>query len=250
MAVRTLHLPANIIDVDVSPGDTQRPSLQINVLHHGGVSIYDWPIKSLQRKDPKLRRMIDNPEMKASDAYVGSQISRVGKDHIALLYIGPDNSIIRFLKDAEFEQSQIPTRIEQPAYTIFSGDSEVCNRLLVMSEGSSYQNLSSRNEETISLLPGRICDVKLFPVDKARTEAFDWDDGSRIEDAKLQINGVESPQGNITFSLAENGSLYANQRVLVKNCTSFCVTPAHLVYTTSQHLLKIAHLKSGIEGIS
>jgi elongator complex protein 1 len=29
---------------------------------------------------------------------------------------------------------------------------------------------------------------------------------------------------------------------LVRNCTSFAITPAHLIYTTSQHLLKFVHL--------
>lgn len=38
--------------------------------------------------------------------------------------------------------------------------------------------------------------------------------------------------------------LYANGRLLAKNCTSFKVTPAHLVFTTTQHLLKFVHLAS------
>ena len=36
--------------------------------------------------------------------------------------------------------------------------------------------------------------------------------------------------------------MYANKRVLAKNCTSFLVTPSHLLFTTSQHLLKFVHL--------
>jgi elongator complex protein 1 len=46
----------------------------------------------------------------------------------------------------------------------------------------------------------------------------------------------------IAFGMSRNGHLYANTRQLVKNCTSFLVTPAHLVFTTSNHLIKFVHL--------
>lgn len=42
--------------------------------------------------------------------------------------------------------------------------------------------------------------------------------------------------------MTRTGALYANKRVIAKNCTSFLVTPAHLLFTTSQHLLKFVHL--------
>jgi elongator complex protein 1 len=44
--------------------------------------------------------------------------------------------------------------------------------------------------------------------------------------------------------LTKSGVLYANERTLVRNCTSFVVTPAHLIFTTTQHLLKFVHLTS------
>ncbi|KAL8711576.1 MAG: hypothetical protein Q9220_003986 [cf. Caloplaca sp. 1 TL-2023] len=44
------------------------------------------------------------------------------------------------------------------------------------------------------------------------------------------------------FSLTENGSLMAQKRVLARGCTSYVVTPSHLIYTTGQHLLKFVHI--------
>jgi len=44
------------------------------------------------------------------------------------------------------------------------------------------------------------------------------------------------------FGLSRNGHLYANSRQLVKNCTSFVVTNSHLIFTTSNHLVKFVHL--------
>jgi elongator complex protein 1 len=48
----------------------------------------------------------------------------------------------------------------------------------------------------------------------------------------------------ITFGLSASGSLYANGLLLVSNCTSFLVTPAHLIFTTTHHLLQFVHLTS------
>ncbi|RYP40197.1 hypothetical protein DL767_001912 [Monosporascus sp. MG133] len=46
----------------------------------------------------------------------------------------------------------------------------------------------------------------------------------------------------IAFGLSKNGHLYANLRLLLKNCTSFLVTPAHLIITTTNNLVKFIHL--------
>ncbi|CAK7567731.1 MAG: Putative elongator complex protein 1 [Sporothrix epigloea] len=48
--------------------------------------------------------------------------------------------------------------------------------------------------------------------------------------------------GSLAIGLSRNGQLYANERQLAKNCTSFMVTDDHLVFTTSNHLLKFIHL--------
>ena len=65
-------------------------------------------------------------------------------------------------------------------------------------------------------------------------------------------NGTETPvtrvMQDIIVSLAENGSLFANDRRLARNWTSFLVTPGHLIFTTSQHLLKFVHLTRDTEG--
>jgi elongator complex protein 1 len=46
------------------------------------------------------------------------------------------------------------------------------------------------------------------------------------------------------FGLTKGGTLYTDDRMLVRNCTSFVVTPAHLIFTTTQHFLKFVHLTS------
>ncbi|KAL8853204.1 MAG: hypothetical protein Q9221_001938 [Calogaya cf. arnoldii] len=49
------------------------------------------------------------------------------------------------------------------------------------------------------------------------------------------------------FKLSENGSLLFKRRLLVTGCTSYLVTPSHLIFTTSQHLLKFVHLAADLE---
>ena len=48
--------------------------------------------------------------------------------------------------------------------------------------------------------------------------------------------------------MTRTGALYANRRLLAKNCTSFILTPAHIIFTTTQHLLKFVHI-TNVEGM-
>ncbi|KAF2740606.1 elongator complex protein-like protein 1, partial [Polyplosphaeria fusca] len=61
-----------------------------------------------------------------------------------------------------------------------------------------------------------------------------------VQEAKV----VEMDGKIACFGLTKGGILQANDRILVRNCTSFAVTPAHLIFTTTQHLLKFIHLTS------
>ncbi|KAI5303627.1 diphosphomevalonate decarboxylase [Ascosphaera pollenicola] len=56
---------------------------------------------------------------------------------------------------------------------------------------------------------------------------------------------AETPLGEpILFTLAKSGALYADERLLAKNCTSFLITSKHLIFTTTLHLLKFVHITS------
>ncbi|CBX92067.1 similar to elongator complex protein 1 [Plenodomus lingam JN3] len=63
--------------------------------------------------------------------------------------------------------------------------------------------------------------------------------------AEVQVAHVEGQV--LAFGLTKSGILYANDRVLARNCTSFVVTSAHLIFTTTQHLLKFVHLSTAEE---
>ncbi|KAL8785562.1 MAG: hypothetical protein Q9213_003310 [Squamulea squamosa] len=61
----------------------------------------------------------------------------------------------------------------------------------------------------------------------------------------LSFELCSAPAGPKEFTLGENGSLFFKGRLLTRGCTSYLVTPSHLILTTSQHLLKFVHL--GVE---
>ncbi|KAF2833535.1 elongator complex protein 1 [Ophiobolus disseminans] len=63
--------------------------------------------------------------------------------------------------------------------------------------------------------------------------------------SEVKIVAVEDQP--LAFGLTKGGILYANDRIFVRNCTSFAVTPAHVIYTTTQHLLKFVHITDADE---
>ena len=69
------------------------------------------------------------------------------------------------------------------------------------------------------------------------------DPSDALSSAVIDDPDISSDRSSSTsFRISDNGSLYADQRLLSKNCTSLLVTPAHLIFTTSQHLLKFVHV--------
>jgi elongator complex protein 1 len=70
-------------------------------------------------------------------------------------------------------------------------------------------------------------------------------DSANVSTLKHQI----SLGDHFSFRLTDSGILHISnntQNLRIPGCTSFILTNAHLIYTTSQHLLKFIHLRSGL----
>lgn len=67
------------------------------------------------------------------------------------------------------------------------------------------------------------------------------EDTSNQVDFALKKDG-QNPKHAHIFSLSRKGELFANDKLLTKGCTSFVSTNAHLIFTTSLHLLKFIHI--------
>ncbi|CAI6338307.1 unnamed protein product [Periconia digitata] len=90
-------------------------------------------------------------------------------------------------------------------------------------EGAIYELLTSEAAEDLPLSSSLVTSLPTFAPE--------------VKMAFLEGNSV-------AFGLSKSGVLSANNRILVRNCTSFVVTLTHLIFTTTQHLLKFVHLNN------
>ncbi|KAL5615131.1 uncharacterized protein BROUX77_000968 [Berkeleyomyces rouxiae] len=70
-----------------------------------------------------------------------------------------------------------------------------------------------------------------------------------LQNNLITWNVVTVNSSEIGVGLSRNGVLYVGKKVLAKNCTSFIVTPDHIVFTTNNHLVKFVHLAETAEAM-
>lgn len=252
MALHEIEVSSNIIDVAVTSRSNGRPGTVIGVLHHQGYNQFEWPVSSMAQNPPICRYTNDllSPDadfatnqdrmyLQASfSGYSGLLFSK-SVDKSTFTVIGEDG---RHMKQILLDETEIEGMI----------------RCSWSSTSKTYLVLDHNHKTTSNDLEKRIqefndfgmdgIELGLSPFSVQMVDAVVCD--FKIEQA---VNGLANGVGKPTtkemiFSLAENGSLFANERRLASNCTSFLVTPAHLILTTSQHLLKFVHLAGDTEG--
>ena len=126
----------------------------------------------------------------------------------------------------------------------------VFNRLINFDGGADISVLQSASQGA------QIVDrIAVMDPNKGEIQRFVTaeDDQLRISESQLMQNvtwiqgGEQADRYKLSVSLSSSGRLLArlpDKTVeLVRNCTSFLVTPTHLILTTSQSLLKFVHLE-------
>ena len=163
------------------------------------------------------------------------------------------------LQTVEFERA-LSVYEEAPLQVAFSGRHEI----YVLREGASEPSLLC-----ISSRPGRDSKTR---QDMSTSSAIIYSsiDGIVVQDALGNLHRISSldcqpmpirfssllpwasfitqDDKRFAFGLSRNGHLYVNSRQLARNCTSFIVTPSHLIFTTSSHLVKFVHLTGSEDG--
>ncbi|KAJ5673873.1 hypothetical protein N7462_009312 [Penicillium macrosclerotiorum] len=218
MAHNELPLDSNVVDVAFSNSGTR-----IAVLMNKSFSIFLWSLKSRPVPVPILE---SSYPLSDSPATRPRQIAFLNENEVYVLKdSGPNTTNI--------ERTKLETRETQIVYQ--SADSEQLSSIFA---GIGHQALWFAH----SPQPG-------LPSSYSILESLDKDDVQCTPWAECPIGDTcwaravsVSEEERILISLTRTGTLYANKRVLAKNCTSFLVTPAHLLFTTSQHLLKFVHL--------
>lgn len=229
MALSEVEVDESIIDTAIN----QKGSL-IFILTRRGVYVYSWDLASRTISTPTRSKFCEHSikghdialrqiTATADDVYYilwnsGESGSHVGR---AVPPAYEDFSDISASASLDASFSRITTDIAHEAAWIQSP--HVLRR--IASEGTNFQPTAGTGPN----------DLPWFSIMKTPEKT----------DFSGPVNGFE-PYGNqqevSKFGLSRSGELYANSRVLAKSCTSFVLTPAHLIFTTSNHLLKFVHI--------
>ncbi|KAL4878550.1 IKI3 family-domain-containing protein [Aspergillus karnatakaensis] len=218
MAHNELLLDSNAIDVAFSKTGTR-----IAVLMKDRFSVYLWSLKSRPVPIPILESSYPLSDEKDSRP---RQIEFVNDTEVYILRSrGPNSTCI--------ERTTLETRESKVVYE--AADSE---QLVSIFASLCHEALWFSHTPQ----PGRL--VAYSNISVASLDEFHvtpWTESPAVDTSWAKAAQVSDDE-NVLISLSRNGGLYANKTPLAKNCTSFLVTPSHVLFTTSLHLLKFVHL--------
>ncbi|KAK2749590.1 hypothetical protein FQN57_005812 [Myotisia sp. PD_48] len=222
MALCEISLESNIVDVAFSmSGD------KIAILAADGLSIYTWDLNSTSGPEPQFQTFYP------LDTQRSRQVAFLNEDEVYILsqtYFGGEK-IERINLQTEVTDIIFVPKETDHISAIFSD----------FEQKELWVSQITRKQRARSYL-------YLSVVDSGAASIVPWHDSPSNDTS--WASAVELHTGaHILFSLSRSGSLYANRRFLAKNVTSFLLTPAHIIYTTSLHLLKFVHLTDNVEGL-
>jgi elongator complex protein 1 len=213
MAYDEIDLPANAIDVAIS-----KSGKTIAVLHANKISFWtcDYSTKPVQRL--KQSSIFDIGIQPGSDTRIHRQIEL----------------------DAETDANTIATSLDTSGSLIyhFTQNSEPPSgkqtaRISTLLKSVNHDDLLAQNDQ------GRINSIEAGSLSE--------EDIGKLPSACTTVEVWSGEGRTIALGLSSNGVLHVSgstQNLKIPGCTSFCVTATHLIYTTSQHLLKFVHLNS------
>ena len=211
MALHEITVPSPALDVVINNISS------IAVLHQDGVLVFEYSSISASGPPPILKGQVTFEETKNSRSCCQA-IAFAPNNEVLVLQRSPSGSTI--------------TRHS------FNEDGSTTEEVLNLGSDSMISTLSSFTENGL---------VKSFAQDVSGV-LFGLLPGSnavsygRFTSSLPWVEIVPNADSHIAFGMSASGQLYANSRLLVKNCTSFVVTPAHLIFTTTTHLIKFVHI--------
>ncbi|KAI2468252.1 IkappaB kinase complex, IKAP component [Annulohypoxylon bovei var. microspora] len=206
-----LQTSSPITDVAFSPANTF-----LAVLHQLGVDVYEWKVKEQRSVIPSLVGNVTFTRDNTDEDYTPLQIAVT------------ENSVVHCLG---FDTGPA---IQSHPFDRTTGEFSSNTSIYA---GSMFGFVRLTQAGSTDVL-AQDCLGRLHGVVNQEDELY----STRLP-VQLPWSEVVDLAGNvIAVGLSRNGHLYANSRLLLKNCTSFLVTPAHLIITTTNHLVKFIHL--------
>ena len=237
MSLVEIDLPNNAVDVAYydlpTDGDS---SILLAVLDSTNLSVYTWNLKGKPVAQPRL---LHTSQINTILTFISSpayflirQISFLSRTTLSLL-VDAENVSGTFVITIDIEEhglSPVADKLVPHAREFLPySTGMMSSSLLWLSEGQVVESLSALSVNSFN------SNLQLPPNIQSLVV------GNGSEEADIPI---------MTFGLRRNGMLFANKHCIAKDCTSFLVSADHLVFTTSQHLLKFVHLAgiSNVEG--
>lgn len=201
--------------IDVALG---RQNTVFAVLHHMGVDVYDWPLKNGRSIKPQLKTKV--PFEGASRTPL--RISATSDGNFQFISYDSSIGLVQHVVDTKLASFNEVLAMQPLLATATYEDDNSLDGYGQDSSGKLYKIGETENE--------------MLPI-QFQTQ-LPWFEVIKVEEEL------------VAFGLSRNGHIYANSRLLAKNCTSFVVTPSHLIFTTNNHFVKYVHLYSDIDGKS
>lgn len=234
MAFYEISLNENALDVSATVANPKDPVASLAVLHHDRVSFYEWPLAAKPSTPPFLKWSTKITSGGNSRTFMLQQVVFDAEKSLTVLASTADGSEIRTLD-------------------ILSGTIVDTSSFPDIRFDGLIGQVATTNGGVSRLLKGNAV-VSKGGLDVALILPFPAKSSHRIEVVSirnlepLSETGERNRNGFVFFGLSQSGLLSANGIVLARNCTSFLVTPTHLIFTTGQHLLKLVHM-AAIEGM-
>jgi elongator complex protein 1 len=206
-----LEVESPVIDVAFS---TDCSSMA--VLHRVGVSFFALEAKGPRMSSPRL----------VTTASFGKSISRLYDESLLqIAFSGPSEVQILLMTDD----------LELSRYDFASG-----TKAWLGTDAGSVATITTPCSASIEGVVAQHLSGKLSSISGGEHSPLPVQFPAFLPWASCLVHNGEF----LAFGLSRNGHLYANSRLLTKNCTSFVVTDSHLIFTTSNHFVKFVHLAS------
>ena len=247
MALHEIALEYNAVDVAVSGCIRHEGSdaVMIAVLYREGHALYTWPLDSKAQNAPWLSSTQDMSIKDIVSEMMNLQIICSREGSVVCLSNDTNMPAIWPLEHNGFGPSHVSERGKR-IEGIVSPGSRSGPPICLIPDRNEAAGIEQRSLNGFT--ESDEIDLSLFRSSHSVVEATSWQSEAHVPTSDLS-NGVKIPAAKyVVFSLSESGTLFANERRLVRSCTSFLVTPVLLIFTTSQHLLKFVHLVNDIDG--
>lgn len=215
--------PMSLFDISVESSAIDvafgRQNTSFAVLHGKGVDVYEWPVKNGRWIKPSLKTSVSLDAAGIVDGQIPLRIVCIA-----------DNCFRYTTYLGELGQTHLVVDANHGTTTILVDKQPYCSTTTYEDAASQegYGQDIAGNIYRLSSTDNDILPIK-FPT------LLPWFEISKVEDTIT------------AFGLSRSGHIYANSKLLAKNCTSFVTTPSHLIFTTSNHFVKYVHLTTEVE---